>query len=71
MKNNIDEYLSAMDRRRFLKLGVGGGAAGIAMANRFSNSLQGANITMLGARQPHIYQPGQTLVASNLWIKAA
>ncbi len=38
---------------------VGGGAAGIAMANRFSHSLQGAKITMLGERQPHIYQPGQ------------
>ncbi|MGB5446360.1 MAG: FAD/NAD(P)-binding oxidoreductase [Psychromonas sp.] len=97
MKNDLNKYLSAMDRRRFLKLGVtagllssfpfqfaqakkvnsnarilivGGGAAGIAMANRFSNALQGAGITMVGARQAHIFQPGQTLIASNLWDKS-
>jgi sulfide:quinone oxidoreductase len=97
MKNDLNKYLSTMDRRHFLKLGlvagvlsafslstaqakkqkssahiliVGGGAAGISMANRFSNALQGAKITMVGARQQHFYQPGQTLVASNLWAKS-
>ena len=96
MKNDLNEYLSTMDRRRFLKLGVGvgllsgfsgqlyakrinsnakilivgGGAAGISMANRFSNALQGAHITMVGARQAHIFQPGQTLIASSLWDKS-
>ncbi|SHO55079.1 Pyridine nucleotide-disulfide oxidoreductase [Vibrio quintilis] len=46
---------------------IGGGAAGIAMANRFAQSLDGAKITVAGARIPHIYQPGLTLVASGLW----
>lgn len=95
--NNVDKkYLTSIDRRRFLKLGVGasllsafpfqgsqaqrlktnakiliigGGAAGLSMANRFSRSLEGANITMVGARQTHLYQPGQTLVAADLWDK--
>lgn len=96
MKNDLEKAFSAIDRRRFLKLGVGagllsslplqmaqakkmksnasivivgGGAAGISMANRFNNALEGAKITIVGARQAHIYQPGQTLVASNLWAK--
>ena len=97
MKNELNKYLTAMDRRRFLKLGVGvgllgtlplqmaqakkiesnahiliigGGAAGIAMANRFSRSIDGAKITLVGARQAHIYQPGQTLIASDIWDKS-
>jgi sulfide:quinone oxidoreductase len=97
MKNDLNKYLSTMNRRRFLKLGVGagllsgfsgqlaqakklnsnarilivgGGAAGLSMANRFSNSLQGAKITMVGARKAHIFQPGQTLIASSLWDKS-
>lgn len=96
MKNDINKYLLSMNRRRFLKLGVGaslltgfsgqfaqasklssnakiliigGGAAGISMANRFSSSLDGAQITMVGARKNHIFQPGQTLIASSLWDK--
>ena len=96
MKNNLNEYLSNMNRRHFLKLGVGvgllaglsgqfvqakklnsnakiliigGGAAGISMANRFSHSLSGAKITLVGARKNHIFQPGQTLIASSLWDK--
>jgi sulfide:quinone oxidoreductase len=48
---------------------IGGGAAGIAMANRLTKRLTGATITMIGARIPHIYQPGLTLVASGLWQK--
>ncbi len=89
MKNTFSE----IDRRRFLKLGVGAsllpllstqkvhaklpsnahiliigaGAAGISMANRLNNSLDGAKITIAGARIPHLYQPGLTLVASGLW----
>jgi sulfide:quinone oxidoreductase len=48
---------------------VGGGAAGISMASRLSNALEGATITLVGARIPHLYQPGLTLVASGLWHK--
>jgi sulfide:quinone oxidoreductase len=96
MQKDIEHSIYTMDRRRFLKLGVGaglisafpfqqaqakkqssnaniliigGGAAGLAMANRFSHSLEGATITMVGARKEHLYQPGQTLVASNIWNK--
>lgn len=97
MNNDIDRYLLGMNRRRFLKLGVGaslltgfsgqfarasklkshakiliigGGAAGISMANRFSNTLDGAKVTLVGARKNHIFQPGQTLIASSLWNKS-
>ena len=97
MKNDLKKQLLTVDRRRFLKLGVGagllsafpmqmaqakkmssnahiviigGGAAGLAMANRFNNTLQGAKITLVGARKAHIYQPGQTLIASNIWDKS-
>jgi sulfide:quinone oxidoreductase len=46
---------------------IGAGAAGLATANRLQRSLAGARITLVGARQPHLYQPGFTLVASGLW----
>jgi len=46
---------------------LGAGAAGTAIANRLNNSLSGARITIAGARQQHLYQPGYTLVASGLW----
>src|SRR5690554_7702783 len=46
---------------------LGAGAAGTAIANRLNNSLSGATITIAGARQQHLYQPGYTLVASGLW----
>ena len=48
---------------------VGAGAAGIAMANRLHRSAQGANITLVGARTTHLFQPGYTLIASGLWNK--
>lgn len=48
---------------------LGAGAAGTSMANRLNNSLTGAKITLAGARQQHLYQPGYTLVASGLWSK--
>ena len=96
MKKDLNKYLSSMNRRHFLKWGVGaglltgfsgqlaqakklpsnaniliigGGAAGISMANRFSHALDGAKITLVGARKDHIFQPGQTLIASSLWNK--
>ncbi|OOF30082.1 NAD(P)/FAD-dependent oxidoreductase [Salinivibrio proteolyticus] len=49
---------------------VGNGAAGIALANRLAQRLPARNISLVGARKQHLYQPGQTLVASGLW-KAA
>ncbi|PMR73367.1 NAD(P)/FAD-dependent oxidoreductase [Billgrantia endophytica] len=46
---------------------VGGGAAGMAMANRLSRRLDGARITLIEPREVHHYQPGWTLVASGVW----
>lgn len=48
---------------------VGAGAGGLSMANRLTNSLQGAKITIIDAREKHYYQPGWTLVASGVWNK--
>lgn len=46
---------------------VGAGAAGISLANRLARQLDGATITLAGARQAHLYQPGYTLIGSGLW----
>lgn len=46
---------------------LGGGAAGMAMANRLANRLDGARITIVEPRETHHYQPGWTLVASGVW----
>ena len=46
---------------------VGAGAAGISMAARLRAQVRGARITLLGAAQQHVYQPGLTLVAAGLW----
>lgn len=46
---------------------LGVGAAGTAMANRLRRQLSGNKITLVGARQQHIYQPGYTMIASGLW----
>ena len=48
---------------------VGAGAGGLSMANRLTNSLQGAKITIIDTREKHYYQPGWTLVASGVWNK--
>lgn len=45
---------------------VGAGAAGTALANRLSRSLDGASITIIDPRPRHLYQPGLTLVAAGL-----
>lgn len=45
---------------------LGAGAAGTALANRLSDRLDGAQITLLDPRQDHYYQPGFTLIASGL-----
>ncbi|MDW8479152.1 MAG: FAD-dependent oxidoreductase [Xanthomonadales bacterium] len=46
---------------------AGAGAAGIALANRLSRALEGASITIVDARERHLYQPGLTLVANGYW----
>lgn len=46
---------------------LGGGAAGMSMANRLAMRLTGATITVVEPRELHQYQPGWTLVASGLW----
>ncbi|HSH57054.1 MAG TPA: FAD/NAD(P)-binding oxidoreductase [Halomonas sp.] len=46
---------------------LGGGAAGMAMANRLAMRLDGAKISVVEPRKLHHYQPGWTLVASGVW----
>ncbi|MDR9440680.1 MAG: FAD-dependent oxidoreductase [Halomonas sp.] len=46
---------------------LGGGAAGMSMANRLAMRLSGARITVVEPREQHYYQPGWTLVAAGLW----
>ncbi len=45
---------------------IGAGAAGTAIANRLSNNLDGARLTIIDARKRHLYQPGFTLIAAGL-----
>jgi sulfide:quinone oxidoreductase len=51
-------------RARILILGAG--AAGTAIANRLTERLEGAQITVVDARARHLYQPGFTLIAAGL-----
>ncbi|WP_346795413.1 FAD/NAD(P)-binding oxidoreductase [Halomonas sp. Bachu 37] len=46
---------------------LGGGAAGMAMANRLARRLDGARILLVEPREIHHYQPGWTLVACGAW----
>ncbi len=46
---------------------AGAGAAGLTMASKLSRMLDGARITLIGARAAHWYQPGFTMVASGAW----
>jgi sulfide:quinone oxidoreductase len=46
---------------------VGSGAGGVSLANRLSQSLPGAKITVIDKREVHHYQPGYTLVATGIW----
>ncbi|MGY6554966.1 MAG: NAD(P)/FAD-dependent oxidoreductase [Wenzhouxiangella sp.] len=46
---------------------VGGGAAGLAAANRLSRGLNGAQLTIIERREQHTYQPGLTMVATGIW----
>ncbi len=45
---------------------LGAGAAGTAIANRLTQRLDGAKITVVDARKKHIYQPGLSLVGTGL-----
>lgn len=45
---------------------AGGGAAGLATANRLVDALDGAGITVIDNRQQHVYQPGLTLVGGGI-----
>ena len=45
---------------------LGAGAAGTALANRLTQRLDGAKITVVDGRTRHIYQPGLTLVGTGL-----
>ena len=45
---------------------VGAGAAGLSMASRLVQRLDGAEITIIDGRKAHYYQPGFTLVAGGI-----
>lgn len=45
---------------------AGGGAAGLAAANRLAHALEGASITLIEPREEHWYQPGFTLIAAGI-----
>lgn len=49
---------------------VGAGIAGLAVANRLSRQLPNAKLTILDSRQAHYYQPGYTLLATDVWTHA-
>ncbi|MBL8345119.1 MAG: NAD(P)/FAD-dependent oxidoreductase [Rubrivivax sp.] len=46
---------------------AGSGLGGIAVANRLSALLEGAQITIVDRKEEHNYQPGYTLVATGVW----
>lgn len=45
---------------------IGAGAAGTTLANRLTERLDGATITIVDPRRDHLYQPGLSLVAAGL-----
>ncbi len=46
---------------------AGSGLGGLALAHRLLDLLDGAQITIIDAKEAHNYQPGYTLVASGVW----
>ncbi|WP_238104075.1 NAD(P)/FAD-dependent oxidoreductase [Vibrio cincinnatiensis] len=50
---------------------VGGGAAGIGMANKLNQYLSGAEITVVEPRNFHWYQPGQTLLLAGSYTQTS
>lgn len=49
---------------------AGAGAAGLTAASQLAQRLEGAQITLIDARQEHWYQPGLTLVAGGIKPKS-
>lgn len=49
---------------------VGGGAAGISIANRLNRALKNASITLVERKETHYYWPGLTMVATGAWNKS-
>lgn len=45
---------------------LGGGSAGMTLANQFNNRLEGAKITVIDPRKDHWYWPGFTLVGAGI-----
>jgi len=45
---------------------IGAGAGGTSLANRLTDRLDGAQITVIDPRAEHLYQPGLSLVAAGL-----
>jgi sulfide:quinone oxidoreductase len=45
---------------------LGAGAAGLSVAARLVQRLEGAQVTLVDARKEHLYQPGFTLIAAGL-----
>lgn len=45
---------------------AGAGAAGLTAASQLADRLDGAKITVIDARQEHLYQPGFTLIAAGI-----
>ncbi|MBC3617106.1 FAD-dependent oxidoreductase [Vibrio metschnikovii] len=50
---------------------VGGGAAGIGIANQLGHYLDGATITVIEPRGFHWYQPGQTLLLAGAYTQVS
>lgn len=50
---------------------VGGGAAGIGIANQLGHHLDGATITVIEPRGFHWYQPGQTLLLAGVYTQVS
>lgn len=46
---------------------IGAGAAGLSVAKRLADGLDGARITLVDRREAHYYQPGLTLVGTGAW----
>lgn len=46
---------------------AGSGLGGLAVAHRLRQALEGAQITLIDAKQEHNYQPGYTLVGTGIW----
>ena len=46
---------------------AGAGAGGISTASKLARLTEGAQITIIDAREEHYFQPGYTLVGSGVW----